>query len=76
MYFTKRGLNQLQENISNKLHDHSFFNIIFDMAFDSHHARLRSCASLGMGASLFIRPNIPPFCLPFDVFLLPCAPIH
>lgn len=40
MQFTKRGLEQLQKNISNRLHDHFFPNIIFDMVFNSHHACL------------------------------------
>jgi hypothetical protein len=38
------------------------------MAFDSHCACLKSCASLGVGAWLFACLIIPSFYLTFDVF--------
>lgn len=50
------------------MHDHSFSNIIFDVAFDSHCAYLRSYVSPRASAWLFVRIVIPPLCLPFDVF--------
>jgi hypothetical protein len=50
------------------LHDHSFSNIIFDVAFDLHHAHLKSYANPGASAWLFVRLVIPPLCLPFDIF--------
>jgi len=68
MQFVEKGLDQLRENIYNKLHDHFFFNIIFDMVFYLHFACLRSCVGLGASVWLFAYPFIQPCCLPFDVF--------
>ncbi len=68
MQFAKKGLNWLQQSILNKLHDHSFSNIIFDMAFDLHHGHLRSCAGPRASVWFFVHLIIPPFYLPFDVF--------
>jgi hypothetical protein len=42
MQFVKRGSYWFQMGISNKLHDHSFSNIISKMDFDLHHAHLKS----------------------------------
>jgi hypothetical protein len=50
------------------LHNHSFFNIIFDMTFNLHHAHLRSCVNLGANVWLFVCLVIPPFYLPSNVF--------
>ncbi len=38
MQFVERGLNCFQESISNKLHNHFFSSIIFNMVFYSHYA--------------------------------------
>jgi hypothetical protein len=46
----KRGENQLQENISKRLHDHFFSSIIFYFLSNSHQVHLRSCVGLGAGA--------------------------
>jgi len=59
---------QLQENILDKLHDHSIFKILLDMAFYSHHACLQSYAGSGVGGWLFVHLIIPSFCLASDVF--------
>lgn len=50
------------------MHNHSFFNIIFDMTFDLHCACLKSYASSRVGAWLFACRIIPFLCLAFDVF--------
>jgi hypothetical protein len=62
-----RGSNWFEETISKRLHDHSFFNIIFDMSFDLHRTHLKSCARLGTRAWLFVRLVISWFCLPLNV---------
>ncbi len=66
--FANKGINWLQDSISNKLHNHSFFNIIFDMVFDSHYAHLKSCVGLRASAWLFAHPIIPSFYLASNVF--------
>jgi membrane-anchored protein YejM (alkaline phosphatase superfamily) len=50
MQFAKKGLDQIYKNISNRLHDRFFFNIIFDMPFDLYHAHLKSYAHSRVGA--------------------------
>jgi hypothetical protein len=50
MHFIEKGLDQFLKNISNKLHDHSFFNIISDMASNLHCACLKSYTGLKVGA--------------------------
>lgn len=64
--FIEKGVYQLQENISNKLHNHSFLSIISYMV--SHCMCLRSYVGLGLGAWLFAHPIIPSFCLTQYVF--------
>jgi len=44
---------QWRENTSKRLHDHSFFSIIFNLAFDSHQMSLKSCVGPSMGAWSF-----------------------
>jgi hypothetical protein len=51
-----------------KFHDHFVFNIISNMAFNSHCAHLRSCVGLKVGAWVFVDLIIPHFCLLDDVF--------
>jgi len=43
-HLTMNGANHLQESILEKLHDHSFIIIIFNLLFDSHWVCLKSCA--------------------------------
>jgi len=68
MQFVKKGLDWLQENIFDKLHNYSFFNIISNIAFNSHYACLRSCEGPKVGAWLFVCLIVPPFHLPSNVF--------
>lgn len=49
--------------ISNILHNHSFSNIIFDIGFNSHCTRLKSCVGLGVDAWFLICLVISFFCL-------------
>ncbi len=58
----------LGEHFKDRLHDHSFSNIIFYMTFDSHCACLRSCVGTGMGAWLFACLVIPFFHLASNAF--------
>jgi hypothetical protein len=69
----KKGVDQFQEIISNRLHDHSFFCIIFDMAFDSHCTCLKSYMGLGASAWFFACLVISSFCLASLVFSLHCT---
>jgi len=64
----ERGANQLQKTILERLHNHSFSSIIFNMSSNSHWACLRSYARPSMGAWLFTRPIIPCFHFPSNVF--------
>ncbi len=63
MQIVERRLDRFQKNILNRLYNHSFFSIIFNMSFDSQCACLKSCVWLF--ACLFI----PPFCLTSNIFL-------
>jgi hypothetical protein len=64
----QRGEHIEFKRLSKRLHNHSFFNIIFDMPFYSHWVCLRSCAGPGAGAWLFACLIIPCFHLLLDVF--------
>jgi hypothetical protein len=64
----ERGTYRFQEIISERMHDHSLFKIIFDMSFDLHQTHLRSCAGPGVAAWLFVLLVIPCFYLPSNVF--------
>jgi hypothetical protein len=44
-------------------------HFISNMTFDSHYTYLKYYAGLGARAWLFVHSIIPPFCLPFNVFL-------
>lgn len=55
--FVERGINWFHENISSRLHDHSFSSIIFDMDSNSCHMCLRSCASSRGGCMIFCSSN-------------------
>lgn len=66
--FSRRGINQLKETISKKLHDHFFSSIISNMSFNSHRMCFKSCAKLGVGAWLFVCLVIPYFHMPSNVF--------
>jgi hypothetical protein len=50
----ERGVDQLQENISNRLHNHSFTNIHSNLPFDLHQTHLRSCVGIWLLACLII----------------------
>jgi len=64
----KRGIDCLKENISKRLHDHSFTNIISNLPSNSHWACLKSCAGLSVGTWLLTRPIITFSCVTLDVF--------
>jgi len=49
----ERGVKQFQKNILRRLHNDSFFNIIFDLPLDLYCACLRSCVRLRVGPWLF-----------------------
>jgi len=66
--FVNRGVNSLQENILDKFHDNFFFNIISNMAFESHHVRLMSYVSSWVSAWFFAHTIFFFFCLALDVF--------
>ncbi len=66
--FVKKGINWLQENISKKLHDHSFSNIISKMIFNFHHTHLKSCVGPRVSTWLFVHLVILSFHLALDVF--------
>jgi len=46
---------QLQDSISECLHHHTFFSMLFDETFEAHRARIISCSGLGVSAWLIIR---------------------
>ncbi len=56
--FIERGANQVEENISKRLHDHFFLKIISDLPFDLHQTCLRFLVKSGVGAWLFTHPMI------------------
>jgi len=59
-----------QESISERLHNHSFVNILFYLLFDSHQMHLRSCARPCVGAWLLTHPIILFFRLLLNVFFI------
>lgn len=63
----KKG-NQFQESILCKLHEHSFSNIIYNMASNSYHMWLRFYVGLGAHIYFFACQVIPSFCLVSNVF--------
>jgi hypothetical protein len=63
-----RGVYCLKENISKRLHNHSFTNILFYLPSNSHQVCLRSCVGPSAKAWLLARPIILFFRLPLDVF--------
>jgi hypothetical protein len=64
----KSGINHLQENILERLHDHCFVYILFYLLSNSHWTCLKSCVGLVAGTWLLTCPIIFFFCLPSDVF--------
>ncbi len=67
--FVKKGIDWFQENISNKLHDHSFSDIISKMILNSHHAHIEIlCAGPRVCAWLFAHLVILSFHLAFNFF--------
>jgi hypothetical protein len=56
----------IQENISERLHNHLCINILFYLLFDLHQTHLRSCAGLSANVWLLIRLVIPFFHFPLD----------
>jgi hypothetical protein len=66
--FVKKGVDWFQKNISNKLHDHYFSNIISKMILNSHHVHLKSCVGPSVNAWLFVHLVILSFHLALDVF--------
>jgi hypothetical protein len=61
----KKGVHQLQENISKQLHDHSFSSILLYLSWDSHHACLSFCIGSKMGIWLSTHP--------VTFFFFPCG---
>jgi len=47
MQFAEQGSNQLQKNILDRLHDHFFSNIIFDMVTNFYHTLEVLCGPKG-----------------------------
>ncbi len=66
--FAKKGVDWFQENISNKLHDHSFSNIISKMISNSHHAHLKSCVGPRANDDFLFTWSFFLFILALDVF--------
>jgi hypothetical protein len=64
----ERSAYRFQERISERLHNYSFINILFNLLFDSHQTHLRSCAGLGAGAYLLTHLIIHFFGLLLNVF--------
>jgi hypothetical protein len=60
MYFVERGLNQFQKNILDRLDDHFLSNIISNMAFDLHYARLIVAWGQVFGFLLTNHSTFPP----------------
>jgi hypothetical protein len=46
--FIKQHMVHLQNSISEHLHHHAFFNMLFDEIFEAHFAQILSCSSLGV----------------------------
>jgi len=45
---------QLQDSISKRLHHQTFFNMLAEEIYETHHARILSCSSPKVGAWLTI----------------------
>jgi hypothetical protein len=64
----KRGVTFFQKNISERLQNHSFINILFNLPFDLHQRHLRLCVRLGAKVWFLACLIIFLFHLPLDVF--------
>lgn len=65
--FVQKGIYWFHKSISYKLHDHSFFSIISNIAIDLHHTHSRSYVDLRVGAWFFVQLVIPFLCLASNV---------
>ncbi len=70
---SKKRVDCVQKNISENMHEHSFFNIISGLSSNYHHAQLRSCVGLSLDAWFYACPIIPSFRMAFDIF---SSPLH
>ncbi len=59
---------RLQDSISERLHHHTFSNMLFNMIFDAHHVQFFSCFGPRVGTWLTTRPIFPAFWLFSPVF--------
>jgi hypothetical protein len=63
-HLTEKSLNRLHESILERLHDHSFNNIIFYLPFDLHQTCMKLCVKLSSNVWLLAHLVIPFLCLP------------
>jgi hypothetical protein len=64
----ERSTNHLKENISKRLHNHSFITVLSALPSNLHQTRLRSCERPDVGVWLLTHLLIPLFCVPTNVF--------
>jgi hypothetical protein len=68
---SKKGVDYLQKNILENMHEHSFSNIVLELSSNYHHALLKSCVGLSLGAWFYACAVIPSFRMAFDIFSSP-----